>query len=319
MTSGVRRRSVLAGGLAALLAGCGQDSDASSPAALVLDHQYGSTRIPGAPKRVVTMTGSWTDALIALKVPILAEYVTTGYAGPGNRFAWTPEHESQLIEMTTVAEISVEKLAGLQPDLILAGYVGDKATYEKLAAVAPTVPVMDSKAVLDSWQDVTTTAGRIFGHDEQAKQLVADVEKKVTDFKAAHPLDGKTFVFGQLTADGQFGLVADDTDPATKLLASAAGLKLLPAIKTVAKGNTRVLVSSERVDLLAADFVMMWPLSGGPEQFGKLPGWNALPAVRAGATLFLTNDNAAAFGNPTIYSVPYTLDLLQPPLAKLGG
>jgi hypothetical protein len=166
---------VLAGGLAALLAGCGQDSDAGgspSPASFVLEHQYGSTTIPASPKRVVTMTGSWTDALIALNVPILAEYVTTGYSGPGNRFAWTPEHESQLIEMTTVAEISIEKLAGLQPDLILVGYVGDKATYEKLAAVAPTVPVMDAKAVLDSWQDVTTTAGRIFGHDEQAKQLV---------------------------------------------------------------------------------------------------------------------------------------------------
>jgi iron complex transport system substrate-binding protein len=312
---------VLAGGLAALLAGCGQEPDAGgspSSASFVLDHQYGSTTIPGSPKRVVTMTGSWTDALIALKVPILAEYVTTGYAGPGNRFAWTPEHESQLIEMTTVAEISIEKLAGLQPDLILAGYIGDKATYEKLAAVAPTVPVMDAKAVLDSWQDVTTTGGRIFGHDEPAKQLVADVEKKVTEFKAAHPLDGKTFVFGQLTADGQFGLVADDTDPATKLISSATGLKLLPAIKTVAKGNTRVLVSNERVDLLAADFVLMWPLSGGAEQFPKLPGWNALPAARTGATLFLTNDNAAAFGNPTIYSVPYTLNLLQPALAKLG-
>jgi iron complex transport system substrate-binding protein len=140
--------------------------------------------------------------------------------------------------MTTVAEISIEKLAGLQPDLILAGYVGDKATHEKLAAVAPTVPVMDAKAVLDSWQDVTTTAGRIFGQDDQAKQLVADAEKKVTDFKAAHPLDGKTFVFGQLSADGQFGLIADDTDPATKLITSATGLKPLPAIKTVAKGNT---------------------------------------------------------------------------------
>lgn len=310
---------MLAGGLAVLLARCGQDEAAgpSEPASLVIDHHYGSTKISGSPKRVVTMSGSWTDALIALEVPILAEYVTTGYSGPGNRFAWTPDHESQLIEMTTLAEISIEKLAALQPDLILAGYVGDKATYDKLAAVAPTVPVMDAKAVLDSWQDVTTTAGRIFGQDDQAKQFVTEVEKKVTDFRAAHPLDGKTFVFGQLTADGQFGLVADETDPATKLITSATGMKLLPAIKTVAKGNTRVMVSAERVDLLAADFVLMWPLSGGPEQFAKVPGWNALPAARTGATLFLTNDNAAAFGNPTIYSVPYTLTLMQPALTKL--
>ena len=74
-------------------------------------------------------------------------------------------------------------------------------------------------------------------------------------------------------------------------------MQLVPKIKTVAKGNT--------------------PRYGGPEQLGEVPGWNALPAVRSGATLFLTNDNAAAFGNPTIHSVPSTLDLTQSPLAKL--
>lgn len=278
----------------------------------MLAHQYGSTKVPAKPVRVVTMSNSWTDALIALDVPIVAEFVTKGYAGKGNRFAWTPKHDSRIIEMSTIGEVDFEQLAGLDPDLVLAGYVADEQVFEKLQAVAPTIPVMDDQAVLDSWQDVTTTAGRIFGQQDKATDLVTEVEQGIASFRQEFPTArGKTFVFGQLAADGQIGLVAAESDPAAKLIAET-GLKLFPELAEVAKGGDRVLVSQERTDLLAADVLVLWPLAGGPEAFAKVPGWNDLQAVRRKATVFVTNDNAVGFGNPTIYSVPYVLDLLRP-------
>lgn len=341
MTSLVTRRALLVGGLgaavAAVAAGCGSaDNPASSsttPARsatpgdkgnnagpITLTHQFGTTTIPARPQRVVTMTGSWTDALIALGVPITGEYVTRGYNGPDNKFEWTPAHKSEIVEMTDTTEVSLERLAAFRPDLILAGYVPGKQVYAKFAQVAPTIPVMAPKAVLDQWQDVTTTAGKIFGEAAKAEQLVTATERQVDDFRKQFPKAAdKTFVFGQLTQDGQFGLVADESDPATKLITEATGLKLHPAIKSVAKGGTRVLVSAERIDLLGADVVLMWPLTGGPEQFGKVAGWKSLPAVKNQTTIFLTNDNASAFGNPTIYSVPYTLGLFRPAMERLVG
>ncbi|GAB3423977.1 iron-siderophore ABC transporter substrate-binding protein [Flindersiella endophytica] len=325
----------LGAAVAAVAAGCGSAEEPASSSSttsasakdgsddagpITLKHQFGSTKIPGRPQRVVTMTGSWTDALIALGVPITGEYVTRGYNGPGNTFEWTPAHKSEIVEMTDTTEVSLERLARFRPDLILAGYVPGKEIYAKFSQVAPTIPVMATKAVLDPWQDVTTTAGKIFGLEAKAAELVGTTERQVDDFRAGFPAAaGKTFVFGQLTQDGQFGLVADENDPATKLITAATGLELHPAIKTVAKGGTRVLVSAERIDLLGADVVLMWPLAGGPEQFGKVAGWNSLPAVKKQTTIFLTNDNASAFGNPTIYSVPYTLDLFRPAMRRLVG
>lgn len=322
--SSVSRRTLVAGGVAsfaAALSACGHGEDrrtaqvAAGP--ITLEHQYGTTSLSSRPSRVVTMAGNWTDALIALGVPITAEYVTRGYSGRDNRFAWTPPHDSQLVEMTNTAEIELERLAAFGPELILAGYVGDKKAYERLAKVAPTVPVMDKAAVLDTWQAVTTTAGRIFGRDTEARQLVTKVGDEVaglpSEFTAAK---GKTFSFGQLTADGQFGLVADESDPAAKLIGSS-GLALSSRLKSVANGGNRVLVSQERTDLIATDLLVMWPLTGGPESLAEVPGWKSLPAVRQGSVVFLDNDNAAAFGSPTIYSVPYALDLLRPALGKL--
>lgn len=322
--SPVTRRTLVTGGvasLAAALTSCGHGEDrktglaASGP--ITIEHQYGTTSLDTRPAKVVTMAGNWTDAMIALGVPITAEYVTRGYSGQDNRFAWTPPHDSQLVEMTNTSEIELERLAAFGPDLILAGYVGDKQAYDRLAKVAPTVPVMDKNAVLDTWQAVTSTAGRIFGRDAAARKLVAQVGDEVAglpaDFTAAK---GKTFSFGQLTSDGQFGLVADESDPAAKLIASA-GLTLSSRLKSVAKGGNRVLVSQERTDLLATDVLVMWPLTGGPEKLAAVPGWRSLPAVRQGSVVFLDNDNAAAFGSPTIYSVPYALDLLRPALRKL--
>ena len=315
----ITRRAALSVGISALaefVAGCGRENTPvaaeSSAAPLEIAHQYGTTTVPAEPSRVVSMSNSWTDALLALGVPLTAEFVTKGYAGKDNRFAWTPEHESRIVEMAVIAEVDFEQLASFDPQLILGGYVGDEAVYKRLAAVAPTIPVMDKKAVLDSWQSVTTTAGRVFGQEEKAAELVAGVERKVADFKAEFAgAEGTTFVFGQLTADGQLGFVVAESDPAAKLIAST-GLKLFPKLTSVAKGGNRVLVSAERTDLLAADVLVLWPLAGGPEAFDKIPGWKELPAVRGGATVFVTNDNAAGLGSPSIYSVPYMLDLLRP-------
>ncbi|WP_246008007.1 hypothetical protein [Gordonia oryzae] len=45
----------------------------------------------------------------------------------------------------------------------------DRAAYDRLTQIAPTIPVMATDTVTDSWQDVMTTAGRIFGKQQQAE------------------------------------------------------------------------------------------------------------------------------------------------------
>lgn len=228
---------------------------------ITIEHEYGSTNIDSEPQVVVTMASNWTDSLVALDVPIAAEYVVEGYSGVDNKFEWTPAHESEIIPFFGAESISVPQLAAIEPDIILAGYLGSEDQYNRLNQVAPVIPVMEKGAVMDSWQDSITTAGEIFGKQDQAQSLMEETEEQVEDFQAAHPnAQGKTFSFGQLTAEGQIGLIADQNDPTTKLM-SSLGFILDPKIQEVAQGQTRVLVSAERTDLLNSDLLVLWPLS----------------------------------------------------------
>lgn len=300
--------------LSLLAAGCSSPDDESSDNGayepVIVEHQFGSTTIDSDPMTVVTLTGSWTDSLLALDEPIKARYVTEGYAGENNRFEWTPENDAEVITFFGTESISVPQLAALEPDLILAGYLGSEDEYKRISQVAPTIPVMAKDAVMDSWQDVTLTAGRIFGKEDKAQSLVDDVESQVADFKTDHPAAlGKTFSFGQLTQEGQVGVVADDTDPVSKLM-SSMGMVLDPKVKEVAEGQTRVLISRERTDLLNSDLLILWPLGGDPAAFESLPGWSNRTAVKSGAVVYVNNNNAAALSEPTIYSVPYALNLI---------
>lgn len=306
--------------------GCSSGNDgnsggnsAESTERTTVDHQYGSTVVEGTPKRVVTLTGAtaWSDSLIKLDVPITAEFVSAGYSGPGNRFAWTPPHESTVIPVDVGASPDVAEVAKLDPDLILAGYLPDRAAYDILSKIAPTIPVMSTETVNDTWQQVLSTAGTIFGKEDQASEAQTEVDEKIEAIKKKFPaVQGKTATFGQLTPERQFGVVTSDKDPSAKLLAEL-GLRLDPRVTTLSDNGQRVIVSSERVDLLGSDLLIFWPLVGGSEVFATIPGWDSLPAVRSGATVFLTNDTASAFGTPTVYSVPWAVDALEPALSKL--
>lgn len=300
-----------------LASACGQGTGATPTAddrqKLTIEHTFGQTEVPVAPQRVVTFSAPWTDALVALDVPITAEFVTRNYSGDNGKFPWTPAHQSEVVAGD---DIDYEKLAALQPELILAGYQ-TKETYERLAAIAPTIPVIDSDAVLDSWQQVTETAGVIFDRKAEADALVADVTTGIERFRADFPAaEGKTFSYGQFTGD-QFGLVAADTDPAARTLGEL-GLTLDPQSTKEGKGSARVLVSQEMVEVLDADLVIMWPLTGGEEALKPVVGWSDLPAVRRGSYVIVDNTTASALASPSITSVPWALEhQLRPAFAKL--
>ena len=252
---------------------------------------------------MVTFSAPWTDALVALDVPIAAEFVTRNYSGDNGKFPWTPAHQSEVVAGD---DIDYEKLAALQPELILAGYQ-TKETYDRLAAIAPTIPVIDSDAVLDSWQKITETTGMIFDRKAEADALVDDVTTGIEKFRAEFPAaEGKTFTYGQFTGD-QFGLVAADTDPAARTLGEL-GLTLDPKSTKEGKGSARVLVSLEKVEVLDADLVIMWPLTGGEDALKPVVGWSDLTAVRRGSYVIVDDTTASALASPSISSVPWALE-----------
>lgn len=311
------------------LSACGSDDTdtAGSPDAaassdgVTISHQYGETHIDGIPEHPVAIGASWADALVKLDVPITGEFVAQSASAAGDRYAWTPAHDSKVSTYRTGSLPGVEEVAALHPDVILVGALSDEKVYEQYSDIAPVVPVMAPGVTLDNWRDVATTAGKIFDKEDAAKDAVADVEHLLAETKDKHPaVQGKTFAYGQLTPNQEFGVVTDPASPAARIL-SDVGLTLSPALSDLAgqgdKGGSRQTISAEQVSLLDTDVLVFWPLVGGEDAFAKIPGWKDLRAVRSGATTYLDNSSAPAFVTPTIYSVPWAVQKLTPALDAL--
>lgn len=104
---------------------------------VTVDHQYGSTTIEEAPERVVSVGLMEQDALLALGI---APVATTEWWGekPGAIFDWASDDlgDRPLPEKLPGDKIQFEKIAALQPDLIVALYSGiTEEGYKKLSAM----------------------------------------------------------------------------------------------------------------------------------------------------------------------------------------
>ncbi len=312
---------LLTAGLIGFLAACSSsdDDNASSSSSesftpVTIDHEFGSTKIDKKPTKVVSLITDWTDTLAALNVPITAEFVPQG----STSFEWTPKHDSEVVQVADPSQVSVGELAKYQPDLILAGYLGDKSRYDKLAEIAPTIPVLVKGATADTWEKITTTAGEIFGKQQQATELVDSTNKKIADFKSQHPAAmGKTFTFAQVGPTGQVGAINTTEDAAAGLIAQL-GFTLNPKVAEQHKeGSTRSLISAERIDLLDSDLLVVYVPGGDPAVAERVPGWSSLPAVKNGTVIFLDDNTQPAFSVPSAPSVGFVIDKLDPVAAKL--
>ncbi|MGW0039551.1 ABC transporter substrate-binding protein [Gordonia sp. NPDC003376] len=305
--------------MVALLGACSspdEDSSSSSTAytPVTIDHEFGSTTIDAQPQRVVTLLTDWSDTLAALDIPITAQFVEQGH----ETFPWTPEHKTELVAVNDISQVGVAEIAKFDPDVILAGYLGDEERYKKLSEIAPTVPVITKGSMVDSWELVTTTAGKIFGKQEQAQQLIDETNGEISAFKSKYPSAvGKTFTFAQVGPTGQVGVVNSTEDASAGLLAQL-GFTLDPQIAALHNGSaTRALISPERINLLNSDLLVVYLPGGDQNVLEQVPGWSDLKAVRNGTVIYITNDNHAAFSVPSAPSVSYVIQTVSPAAAKL--
>ena len=309
---------VLVGILLVALSACGSGSSDDSTASkrpsgpVTISHQYGETTFDSVPKTVVTLSMQWSDTLATLDIPIAAEFVASTFGT--DPAPWTPAHESTVIARESDTEVPLEEIASYKPDVILAGYIDEK-NYDALSDIAPTIPVMDTEAQQDSWEDVLAATGKIFDREDAAAKAQASADETFAQFKADHPeAQGQTFVFSQYSGD-KLAVVAAESDPASRFMA-ALGFTLDPAVLDVAKGNARVFISFEQIDVLSSDLLLMWSIPG-KDALADLTGFDSLPAVKSGQVVYLDNLIAAGLSSPSVASVTYAVtDLIEPVMAQ---
>ncbi|AGL15084.1 ABC transporter substrate-binding protein [Actinoplanes sp. N902-109] len=322
MTSRTRgRRGVLAiaAGLLILTtaAACGSSSSSSSGEGTVstgsgastaafpvtIEHKFGSTTIDKRPERVVTVGWNDQDPTIALGViPVATREWFTEY--PTYPWVRTALGGKQL--PTFSAEIDYEAILKQQPDVIIAIYETiTKETYDKLSQIAPTV--IQSKDFADEqtpWDVQTRTIGRALGRTPEAEALIAKVQARIDDAKAANPqFAGKTLVVDFGPEKGQHWLIPAK-DP-RRALFDALGF---------ATQSESEDVSEERLDLLDKDVLFV----NGATRKDLLasPAFSRLKVVTEDRTLSTSFETP--LGGALAYSGPnallYALDVLVPQL-----
>lgn len=188
-------------GASAVLASCSKHHDDDTAAGPVtVAHIFGETTIAQPPTRVVCAGYTGQDDVLALAVVPIA---VTEWFGEQPYGVW-PWAQHQLGEAKpTVLNldngIEVTKIAELKPDLIVATNAGvDAATYQKLSAIAPTVPQTGGDAFFEPWKVQAATIGTAMHRSQQMQSLIDAVDTGFTDVAAAHPgfKDKKVLLLG---------------------------------------------------------------------------------------------------------------------------
>ncbi len=291
---------------------------------VTVEHKYGTTQVPAAPQRVVSLGYTDQDALLALGVVPVAIREYTGEQ-PSATWPWARDKlNGAQPQVLPLAGPSTESIAALQPDLIVGISAGlTQAQYDEYSRIAPTIAAPAGFADYGvPWETATTLTGQAVGKTAEAEKLVTDLEARISQTRQQFPrLQGKTIagVLPSTEAGGGF-FVYGPQDLRARFFASL-GMKGVPALDRVAGDKFYGQFSAEQLGVLnAADVVALIPSS--PSQiapFQAQPGWQNLNAVKAGKAQVFQGETAAALTFSSVLSIPAALDTVPQQLSGAVG
>ena len=292
--------TLLAAGVAESTAACSSDktgNDASTAGPVTISHLFGETTVPEPPKRVVCAGYTGQDDLLALGVVPVA--VTNWFGDqPFAVWPWAQKRlgNAEPAVLNLDNGIAVKQIADLKPDLIIATNAGvDADTYEKLSAIAPTVPQSGGDAFFEPWKVQAAAIGRAVHQSAAMRALIDGVDTTFADAAAAHPgFKGKRALLLQGRLDG---------GPENRTVAASTGWRteFLTQLGLSAADASAVIEHDRIGSVLGGADVLIWTTESDDERQGLL----ADPAVAAyeSRSVFTSKDlaGAIAFASPLSY------------------
>lgn len=241
----------------------------------------------------------WTDAVLAMGVQPVG-FLLDSASFETEPYPWQAEAVAASTRIDATGAIPYERVAALDPDLILITFLGaEEGVYDTLAAIAPTIGLLGDLQV-DPWEDQVEVLGRALGEPDRASAVVDDVQAQVAALAEELPgLEGKTWVAANYVSGEGIYVVADPD-----------------ALAADTQAVGRVKLSFEQGGLLDADLVGTLTHGSDPSQ---LPGWDQLAAVQNGSVVDFEFADVVGINTPTPLSIPYEIDLLRPAREAVAG
>jgi iron complex transport system substrate-binding protein len=320
-----------AAGVAAVAPVTGLVSACSSPKSapgnpgtggVTITHLFGQTVVKEPPKRVVSAGYTEQDDLLAVGVVPIA---VTNWWGDQPFAVWPwalPKlGGAQPVVLNLDNGIPIDQIAGLKPDLIVAINAGvDADTYQKLSAIAPTIPQGDGDAFFEPWKDQATTIGQAVFQADQMKSLVDGVGQKFAAVAQKNPgwLGKKALLMEGTLWQGT--VVATVAGWRTDFL-NQMGLVINDSIKPFGTDHRAVIPRDHIKAVLDSADVAIWTTESPEAQKALLadPDVAASQATAQNRNIFTTKEQAGAIAFSSVLSYPMLADQLPPLINKVLG
>ncbi|MDA3624217.1 iron-siderophore ABC transporter substrate-binding protein [Saccharopolyspora sp. WRP15-2] len=320
-----RRTASLLSALAGLLlvTACGsaspdpqQPGDGTFP--VTIQHSQGTTEIPKRPERVIALGYTDVDPLLALDVVPVAMRPWGDLKGPGS---WAKDrlHGAQPYLFQTQGEVDLEKVASLEPDLIVAVNAAvDESLYKRLSALAPTIVRPDGYPDYGTpWQDTTRMIGKAVGKSEQAERLITDTQARIDQVAAQHPEFARaTGAVALINPQG--GYWPYTRNDARGQFLAGLGFQLPPGVQQLDDGKSfYVDLSPEKTSQLDSDVLVLIDQKGDTQRLAQDPLFQRLDVAKRGDVITIPfMEDGIALAHNTVLSIPHSLDTIVPMLAE---
>lgn len=151
-------------------------------AAAEITHDLGVTDVPDNPQRIVVLEYSFVDSLAAVGV------APVGIADDDTRESIVPAYTAIIgddwTSVGTRKSPSLEKIASLQPDLIIADTGRHGAIYGALSEIAPTIAFDSLTGTYEVAIEAAKTIAHAVGKDAEMEARLVEHAAKMDAFKA---------------------------------------------------------------------------------------------------------------------------------------
>ena len=291
-----------------LVSACGPAAN-PNPAPIVLTDGLGRSVSLAAPaQKIVSMAPSNTEILFAI--------------GAGGQVVGRDEFSDYPAEAVKLPSVggsmgtySIETIASLKPDLVLAAEINTPEQVKALEDVGLTVYYLSNPKDLDGLYVNLKTVAQLTGRESEADALVQSLQKRVQAVKdILAPISSIFTVFYEMDgSDPAKPWTAGQDSYLSQLVKMALGSNVGDSMK-----GDYVQMSQEALLVQNPSIILLGDAAYGvtPEQVAARPGWRALQAVKDNR-IYAIDDNLVSRPGPRLVDGLEALaKLLRPVLFK---
>ncbi|MGO1043055.1 ABC transporter substrate-binding protein [Clostridioides difficile] len=247
----------------------------------VVQSVKGEVKIPSNPKKIVDISGSSEELLIAGHKPIATANVDSYETDKLPSYIREELKDVKIVGHSMMDTMDMEAILESNPDLIIMSQRQEKI-YDQLKEIAPVVIMKD---YANDWRSKLTDVSKIFDKEEEAKNWLQKYDEKATKLgKEVVEKNGEKTYLPVLASSGQF-MVFSDGGIGTLI---NDDMKLArPKNMPKQDGITLPMVSMEGLTDIDADHIIVIATESDKKDLENSAIWAQMRAVKDGNVTIL--------------------------------